>query len=715
MSAVAQPLAAPATRQMADALRMLAIDAVEAAKSGHPGMPLGMADIAVALWDRHLKHNPRNPAWPDRDRFILSNGHGSMLLYGLLHLTGYDLPIDELKRFRQLHSKTPGHPEVGVTPGVETTTGPLGQGLANGVGMALAEALLAREFNRPGHRIVDHRTYVFAGDGCLMEGISHEAASLAGTLKLDKLTVLYDDNGISIDGHVSQWFADDTPSRFAAYGWHVVRDVDGHDIDAVDRALHAARAVGRPTLICCRTVIGQGAPSKAGTQDVHGAPLGADEIARTRVALNWPYPPFEIPDEVRENFDASARGAAAEADWREQFDAYRKRYPAEAAEFERRVQGKLPALWHDAVRALLRDTNAAAETLATRKASQKAIAALARSLPEMLGGSADLTGSNLTDWPGAIDVRADGHDGNGSEGGSGSGSGSGHAGNLADGPRTASHASHASSLRAGNYIHYGVREFGMSAMLNGIALHRGYLPFGGTFLTFSDYSRNALRMAALMKTRSIFVFTHDSIGLGEDGPTHQAVEHAASLRLIPGLDVWRPCDTVETAQAWVSAVERDGPTCLLLSRQNLPFVTRSAEQLGAIARGGYVLRDWPATPQATRVVLIATGSEVALAVDAIEPLAAAGIAARVVSMPSTSAFDHQPREWRDAVLPPGVPRVAIEAGVSAFWRQYVGLEGGVVGIDTFGESAPAAALFAHFNLNTQTLVDTARRVAQPAR
>ncbi|NML30460.1 transketolase [Paraburkholderia antibiotica] len=684
MSAVAQSSVAPATRQMADALRMLAIDAVEAAKSGHPGMPLGMAEIAVALWDRHLKHNPRNPAWPDRDRFILSNGHGSMLLYGLLHLTGYDLPIDELKRFRQLHSKTPGHPEVGVTPGVETTTGPLGQGLANGVGMALAEALLAREFNRPGHRIVDHRTYVFVGDGCLMEGISHEAASLAGTLKLDKLVVLYDDNGISIDGHVAQWFADDTPSRFAAYGWHVVREVDGHDVDAVDRALHAARAAGRPTLICCRTVIGQGAPSKAGTHDVHGAPLGAEEIARTRLALNWPHPPFEIPQEVRENFDASARGGAAEADWHERFDAYRKRYPVEAAEFERRVQGKLPALWHDTVRALLRDTDCAAETLATRKASQKAIGALARSLPELLGGSADLTGSNLTDWPNAVDVGA-------AQGDEGDGGG----------------------LRGGNYVHYGVREFGMSAMMNGIALHRGHLPFGGTFLTFSDYSRNALRMAALMKTRSIFVFTHDSIGLGEDGPTHQAVEHAASLRLIPGLDVWRPCDTVETAQAWVSAVERDGPSCLLLSRQNLPFVTRSAEQIGAIARGGYVLRDWPETTPAepaARVVLIATGSEVALALDAIEPLAAAGIAARVVSMPSTTTFDRQPREWRDAVLPPGVPRVAIEAGVSAFWRQYVGLDGDVVGIDTFGESAPAGALFKHFNLSTQALVDAAHRV-----
>jgi len=711
---------------MADALRMLAIDAVEAAKSGHPGMPLGMAEIAVALWSRHLKHNPRNPAWPDRDRFILSNGHGSMLLYALLHLSGYDLPIDELKRFRQLHGKTPGHPEVGVTPGVETTTGPLGQGLANGVGMALAEALLAREFNRPGHRIVDHRTYVFVGDGCLMEGISHEAASLAGTLQLDKLTVLYDDNGISIDGHVAQWFADDTPARFEAYGWHVVREVDGHDVEAVDRALRQARGAGRPTLICCRTVIGQGSPSKAGTHDVHGAPLGADEVARTRLALGWPHAPFVIPHEIRAQFDASARGAADEAEWRERFEAYRRHYPDEAAEFERRVRNELPAQWRDAVRALLRDADGAAATLATRKASQQAIAALARSLPEMLGGSADLTGSNLTDWPGAVEVGCDASDGNGSDG-----NGSDSSGNVGNG--------NGGGLRGGNYVHYGVREFGMSAVLNGIALHRGYLPFGGTFLTFSDYSRNALRMAALMKTRSIFVFTHDSIGLGEDGPTHQAVEQAASLRLIPGLDVWRPCDTVETAQAWVSAVERPGPSCLLLSRQNLPFVTRSGEQIAAIAQGGYVLRDWAgdvpralseqaaqavaqpaqaaqrAVQPVARIVLIATGSEVALALDAVAPLAAAGIAARVVSMPSTTVFDRQPRAWRDAVLPPGVPRVAVEAGVRAFWRQYVGLDGGVVGIDTFGESAPAAALFEHFGLTTQAVVDEARRVVGATR
>jgi transketolase len=683
MSAVAESVATPATRLMADALRMLAIDAVEAAKSGHPGMPLGMAEIAVALWDRHLKHNPRHPAWPDRDRFVLSNGHGSMLLYGLLHLTGYDLPIEELKRFRQLHSKTPGHPEVGVTPGVETTTGPLGQGLANAVGMALAEALLAREFNRPGHSIVDHRTYVFAGDGCMMEGISHEAASLAGTLKLDKLTVLYDDNGISIDGHVAQWFGDDTPARFAAYGWHVVREVDGHDVDAVDQALARARATDRPTLICCRTVIGKGAPSKAGTHDVHGAPLGADEVANMRRMLGWPHAPFAMPAEVRALWDASERGASAEGDWNARSAAYRKHYPHEAAEFERRTQGTLPAQWRDAVRAMVRDADHAAESIATRKASQQAITVLARALPELLGGSADLTGSNLTNWKTSVDVHADDN-----------------------------------GLRGGNYLHYGVREFGMSAVMNGIALHRGHIPFGGTFLTFSDYSRSALRMAALMKTRSIFVFTHDSIGLGEDGPTHQSVEHAASLRLIPGLDVWRPCDTVETARAWASAVERDGPSCLLLSRQNLPFAARSGEQIDAIERGGYVLRDWPAQAgQAgqARVVLIATGSEVSLALDAVVLLAEAGIAARVVSMPSTSVFDRQPGAWRDAVLPPGVPRVAVEAGVRAFWRQYVGLEGGVVGIDTFGESAPAAALFEHFDLTARAVVDEARRVAQRAR
>jgi transketolase len=639
---------------------------------------MGMAEIAVALWNRHLKHNPRNPDWADRDRFVLSNGHGSMLLYGLLHLTGYDLPLDELKRFRQLHSKTPGHPEVGLTPGVETTTGPLGQGLANSVGMALAEALLAQEFNRPGHAVVDHRTYVFVGDGCLMEGISHEAASLAGTLKLNKLTVLYDDNGISIDGHVANWFADDTPARFEAYGWHVVRDVDGHDVDAVDRSISAARSAGKPTLICCKTVIGKGAPSMAGTHDVHGAPLAADEVAATRRALDWPHAPFEIPAEIRSCWDARERGRMAESDWNIRFDAYRRQYPREASEFERRMRGALPAQWRTAASALVQDADRAAQSIATRKASQQAIEGLARALPELLGGSADLTGSNLTRWKEAVTVNGEG-----------------------------------GTLHGGNYVHFGVREFGMSAALNGVALHRGYLPFGGTFLTFSDYSRNALRMAALMKVRAVFVFTHDSIGLGEDGPTHQSIEHAATLRLIPGLDVWRPCDSVETAQAWVCAVDRDRASCLLLSRQTLPFVSRDEEQVDAIAHGGYVLRDWPEPTgrAAKRVVLIATGSEVALALAATEPLRANGVLARVVSMPSTNVFDRQSRAWRDRVLPPNVPRVAIEAGVTAFWRQYVGLEGGVIGIDSFGESAPAEALFEHFGLTVDHVIREAGRVA----
>jgi transketolase len=669
------------TELMANALRMLAVDAVQQANSGHPGMPMGMAEIAVALWSRHLKHNPRHPDWADRDRFVLSNGHGSMLLYGLLHLTGYDLPLDELKRFRQLHSKTPGHPEVGLTPGVETTTGPLGQGFANAVGMALAEALLAREFNRPNHAIVDHHTYVFVGDGCLMEGISHEAASLAGTLGLRKLVVLYDDNGISIDGAVARWFADDTPARFEAYGWNVAREVDGHDVDAVDRALRRARISNRPTLICCKTVIGRGSPSMAGTHDVHGAPLGADEIAATRRMLEWPYAPFEIPDDARRLWDAREAGASAETGWVRRFDAYRHEFPGEAAEFERRSRGALPARWREDALALVNKANRAGESIATRKASQQAIEGLARALPELLGGSADLTGSNLTRWKEAVTVRAAETDDE--------------------------------SLQGGNYVHFGVREFGMSAALNGVALHRGYLPFGGTFLTFSDYARNALRMAALMKTRTVFVFTHDSIGLGEDGPTHQSIEHAASLRLIPGLDVWRPCDTVETAQAWVCAVDRDRPSCLLLSRQALPFVARDDEQIEAISRGGYVLRDWPEPTgrDEKRVVLIATGSEVALALGAVDTLRESGVLARVVSMPSTTVFDRQSRAWRERVLPAEVPRVAIEAGVTAFWRQYVGLEGGVIGIDSFGESAPAEALFKHFGLTLAAVVEEAGRVA----
>ncbi|MDR5761727.1 transketolase [Caballeronia sp. LZ035] len=679
MNAVAEALPirqrSPEVRQMANALRMLAVDAVQQANSGHPGMPMGMAEIAVALWTRHLKHNPLDPDWADRDRFVLSNGHGSMLLYGLLHLSGYDVSIDDIRRFRQLGSKTPGHPEVGVTPGVETTTGPLGQGLGNAVGMALAETLLAREFNRPGHEIVDHRTYVFVGDGCLMEGVSHEAASLAGTLRLSKLTVLYDDNGISIDGHVEGWFADDTPKRFEAYGWNVVRRVDGHDADAVAQALQDARESDRPTLICCKTVIGRGAPTMAGTHEVHGAPLGAEEAEATRRALGWAHGPFEIPSAVRALWDAREAGAAAQDDWKRRFEGYRRAFPDEAAEFERRARGALPANWRDTAHALVREADRARQNVATRKASQLAIDGLARALPELLGGSADLTGSNLTRWKGAVDMTA----------------ASGQA----------------------NYIHFGVREFGMSAVLNGVALHRGHLPFGGTFLTFSDYARNALRMAALMKTRAVFVFTHDSIGLGEDGPTHQPVEHAATLRMIPGLDVWRPCDTVETMQAWISAVERDRPSCLLLSRQNLPFVPRDEAQIDGIERGGYVLVDWPATSErdARRVVLIATGSEVALALEAVEPLRKESILARVVSMPSTTVFDRQCNAWRERVLPEGVPRVAIEAGVTAFWRQYVGLNGGVVGIDRFGESAPASELFAHFGVTTDALVQEARRVA----
>ncbi|QHE94082.1 transketolase [Pandoraea fibrosis] len=657
---------------MASAIRVLSMDAVQQANSGHPGAPMGMADIAVALWGRHLKHNPVNPHWFDRDRFVLSNGHGSMLIYSLLHLTGYDLPIEELKHFRQLHSKTPGHPEVGITPGVETTTGPLGQGITNAVGFALAEALLAKEFNRPGNDIVDHYTYAFLGDGCLMEGISHEACSLAGTLRLNKLIALYDDNGISIDGDVEYWFADDTPKRFEAYGWNVIRGVDGHNVDAVDAAIAQAKTSDRPTLICCKTLIGKGAPNKQGGHDVHGAPLGADEIAATRAALGWTLPPFEVPAEVYAAWDAKAAGKQAEAAWNERFAAYRGQFPAEAAEFERRMKGELPGDFKSAAAAFVAKTNEKAETVATRKASQLAIEGLAAVLPEFLGGSADLTGSNLTNWKASKPVRAN-----------------------ADG------------VQFGNHINYGVREFGMSAIMNGIALHGGYIPFGGTFLTFSDYSRNALRMAALMKLRSIFVFTHDSIGLGEDGPTHQSIEHVSSLRLIPQMDVWRPCDTTETAVAWVAAVERhDGPSSLVLSRQNLPFVSRDDAQIANIRRGGYVLRD-VAKPQ---IVLIATGSEMDLALKGAEALAAEGIAARVVSMPSTNVFDRQDKAYRESVLPRGVPRVAVEAGVTAFWHKYVGLEGGVVGIDTFGESAPAGVLFKHFGFTVDHVVATVKSV-----
>ncbi|MFN3957216.1 MAG: transketolase [Tepidimonas ignava] len=668
-----RPAPAPAlARRMANAIRMLAVDAVEQAKSGHPGAPMGMAEIAEVLWNRHLKHNPANPAWPDRDRFVLSNGHGSMLIYALLHLTGYDLPIEELKNFRQLHSKTPGHPEVGITPGVETTTGPLGQGIANAVGMALAEKLLAAEFNRPGHTIVDHFTYVFLGDGCMMEGISHEVCSLAGTLRLSKLIALYDDNGISIDGHVEGWFADDTPARFEAYGWYVIRDVDGHDPDAVDAALRLARTQamrpdGKPTLICCKTVIGQGSPNKAGTHDVHGAALGAAEVAATRAALDWPHPPFEVPADVYAAWDARGHGAAAEAAWQQRFDAYARAFPELAAEFQRRMRGELRADLAERLPTLLDAAAARTDAVATRKASQLALDALAPLIPEFFGGSADLTGSNLTNFKGCTIAGRD---------------------------------------RWGNHLSYGVREFGMAAIMNGIALHGGYLPYGGTFLTFSDYSRNAIRMAALMRQRVIHVFTHDSIGLGEDGPTHQSVEHVPSLRLIPNLDVWRPADALETLVAWAAAVQRrDGPTALCLSRQNLPVVTERAHADGA-ARGGYVLKDM----DGARAVIIATGSEVSIALKAQALLAAEGVPTRVVSMPSTSVFDRQDAAYQDSVLPPGLPAVAVEAAHPDLWAKYVGRRGRVVGIDRFGESAPAPALYEFFGLTPAKVAEAVRGV-----
>ncbi len=663
-------------RQMANAIRMLAVDAVEQAKSGHPGAPMGMADIAEVLWHRHLRHNPANPRWPDRDRFVLSNGHGSMLLYALLHLTGYDLPIAELKAFRQLHSKTAGHPEVGVTPGVETTTGPLGQGIANAVGMALAEKLLAAEFNRSAdgveHTIVDHFTYAFAGDGCLMEGISHEACSLAGTLRLSKLVLLYDDNGISIDGHVGGWFTDDTPKRFEAYGWHVIAAVDGHDPAAVDAALHAARAQaarpdGRPTLICCKTVIGMGSPSKAGTHDVHGAALGAAEVAATRAALGWTAAPFEVPQDIACAWDARERGATAERAWRMRFEAYRSAFPDAADEFERRITGRLLPELADQLPSLLTAIADRPQALATRKASQNVLDVLALLVPELFGGSADLTGSNLTNFQGCVTAGRD---------------------------------------RWGNYLSYGVREFGMAAIMNGMALHGGYLPYGGTFLTFSDYSRNAIRMAALMKIRVIHVFTHDSIGLGEDGPTHQSVEHIPSLRIIPGLDVWRPADGLETAVAWVSAIARqDGPSVLCLSRQNLPRLT-SIGQVSAIERGGYVLSGM----EGAQAVILSTGSELALAMAAQARLACEGIATQVVSMPCTNVFDRQSLAYQEEVLPLALPAVAIEAAQPDFWHKYVGRGGLVIGMTRFGESAPAQDLYPHFGITTQRAVEAVRRL-----
>ncbi len=663
-------------REMADALRALAMDAVQAANSGHPGMPMGMAEIAVALWHRHLSHNPGNPAWPNRDRFVLSNGHGSMLLYSLLHLTGYDLPMAELKRFRQLGSKTPGHPEYGLAPGVETTTGPLAQGISNAVGMAIAEKLLAAEFNRPGREIVDHRTYAFLGDGCMMEGVSHESCALAGTLGLGKLIAVYDDNGISIDsdkGSIKQWYTDDVRRRFESYGWQVIHSVDGHDVEAIDRALRKARREGkrgergRPTLICAKTMIGKGAPTKANTGAAHGAPLGEKEVAATREAIGWKHPPFEIPDGVRQGWNARERGKRAERRWKRVFLDYEKENPALAKEFLRRVAGELPSTFPALIDSLLQDAISKGETIATRKASQNALEVLVPALPELVGGSADLTGSNLTMVKASKAVGKDG---------------------------------------GGNYLFYGVREFGMGAIMNGLALHGGFIPYGGTFLVFSDYMRNSLRMAAIMGLRTIYVFSHDSIGLGEDGPTHQAVEHAASLRLIPNLDVWRPCDTSETAQAWAAAIERkSGPTALLLSRQNLPFVNRNDQIINQIQCGGYVLADAPGA----KAVLIATGSEVQLALAAQKLL---DFPVRVVSMPSTSVFDRQPENYRAEVLPKGLPRVAIEAGVTDFWRKYVGAaddpRGAVVGIDRFGESAPAPDLFKHFGFTPENVVKVVR-------
>ena len=648
-------------RTLANAIRALSMDAVQKANSGHPGAPMGLADIAEVLWNDFLKHNPANPAWSDRDRFVLSNGHASMLLYSLLHLSGYDVSIDDLKNFRQLHSRTPGHPEYGCAPGVETTTGPLGQGLANAVGMALAEKNLAARFNRPGHAIVDHFTYVFLGDGCMMEGVSHEASSLAGRWRLGKLIALYDDNGISIDGDVGGWFDDDTPKRFEAYGWHVIPNVDGHDAEAVRAAIFKARAEReRPTLICCKTVIGFGAPNKQGKESTHGSPLGAEEVAAARQALGWSYAPFEIPADVYAGWDARTKGAEAERAWNERFDAYRKKHPDLAGEFERRIRGELPTEWPAAMRDCISAAVAKADAVATRKASLLALNVIGPLLPEVIGGSADLAESNSTIWKGAKAITE------------------------AD--------------AGGNYIHYGVREFGMTAIMNGLALHGGFIPYGGTFLVFSDYARNAVRLAALMKRRSILVYTHDSIGLGEDGPTHQPVEQLASLRLMPNMVVWRPCDVVETAVAWKQAIERtDGPTSLVLTRQNVAPQTRDARTVANIARGAYVLAE--AAGGAPEAIIIATGSEVALAVEAQKLLAGKGRRVRVVSMPSAEVFAAQDGAYREAVLPAAIrKRVAVEAGVSDYWRKYVGLDGRVVGVDRFGESAPGGALMKEFGL-----------------
>ena len=662
----------PSRRDLANAIRALSMDAVQKANSGHPGAPMGMADIAEVLWNDFLSHNPTNPKWANRDRFILSNGHGSMLIYSLLHLAGYNLPIDELKNFRQLHSKTPGHPEYGYTDGVETTTGPLGQGITNAVGFALAERTLAGQFNRPGHDIVDHYTYVFLGDGCLMEGISHEACSLAGSMGLGKLIAIYDDNNISIDGevrghgNVHGWFLDNTPKRFEAYGWHVIPQVDGHDADAIKKAIEEARAVkDKPSIICCQTIIGFGSPNKEGKEECHGAALGEAEVAATRERLGWPHAPFEIPADIQAGWDAKAKGARLEAAWDDKFAAYQAAHPELAAEFKRRMAGELPADWAEKSAAFVAQVNEKAETIATRKASQNALNGFGPLLPELLGGSADLAGSNLTLWSGCKDVCAPGHD--------------------------------------GNYVYYGVREFGMSAIMNGITLHGGFKPYGATFLMFSEYARNALRMAALMKAPSIFVFTHDSIGLGEDGPTHQPVEQTATLRMIPNMQVWRPCDAVESAIAWKAAIERqDGPSTLVFSRQNLPHVPRSSAQIDAISKGGYVLKDAAGTPDA---IIIATGSEVELALKAADALAAKGKQIRVVSMPSTNVFEAQDQAYKDSVLPPSVTqRVVVEAGVTDSWWKYAGSQGRVVGLDRFGESAPAGLLFKEFGFTVENVV-----------
>ncbi|WP_234496955.1 transketolase [Vibrio maritimus] len=658
-------------KHLANAIRALSMDGVQQANSGHPGAPMGMADIAEVLWRSHLNHNPSNPEWADRDRFVLSNGHGSMLIYSLLHLTGYELPIEELKNFRQLHSKTPGHPEYGYAPGIETTTGPLGQGITNAVGMALAEKTLAAQFNKDGHDIVDHYTYAFMGDGCLMEGISHEACSLAGTLGLGKLIAFWDDNGISIDGEVEGWFSDDTPKRFEAYGWHVIPAVDGHDSDAINAAIEAAKADPRPTLICTKTIIGFGSPNKSGSHDCHGAPLGADEIAATRKELGWEHGPFEIPTDIYAQWDAKEAGAAKEAAWNEKLAAYEAAYPELAAEFKRRVNGELPAEWEEKATQIIADLQANPANIASRKASQNALEAFGAMLPEFLGGSADLAPSNLTMWSGSKSLTAED--------------------------------------ASGNYIHYGVREFGMTAIMNGIALHGGFVPYGATFLMFMEYARNAMRMAALMKVQNIQVYTHDSIGLGEDGPTHQPVEQMASLRLTPNMSTWRPCDQVESAVAWKFAIERkDGPTSLIFSRQNLAQQERDTQQVADIAKGGYVLKDCEGTPE---LILIATGSEVELAVNAAVELTAEGKKVRVVSMPATDVFDKQDEAYRESVLPSGVTaRIAVEAGIADFWYKYVGFGGKIVGMTTFGESAPAGELFKMFGFTTENVVSKAKEL-----